>query len=238
MIYTIRLYAKNDLDLLALYKHPYFDFSNWLKFAVIAWARGEHLEIPTPAPPSVAVNLTNKPVLININITEKDVNERLKNIRFRYKNTFIKTVFRGFMSAPYTAPFEDIELYVLNNDSTSLEKKERKHNNDKEYLNKINEAINKYRSIGINDISPAEITKATGIEEITVNSIISKYGILLNYKANEPEQVSELKEVTVNKTELSGATGTTLNDSSSPYSEETDADSDNFDLFGAVNKMM
>lgn len=240
MIYAIRLYAKNDLDLLALYKHPYFDINNWLKFAIIAWARGEELEIPTPAPPTVAVNLPNKPVLININITEKDVNEKLKNIRFRYKNSFIKTVFRGFMSAPYTAPFENNELYILSNNSVPSEKKKKKKNDDEKYLNQINEAINKYRSIGINDISPAEITKATGIEEITVNSIITKYGIVLDFKADEPKQadepISELKEVTVNKSEQSE----TIEVNPSSDSDETDNNfgSDDFDLFGAVDKMM
>lgn len=110
---TIHLNWQYDLDLIALKKHPDFEFGKWAKKAVIAWARqDEDFFIPLPERPiSFSTELTNTTAHFRLSSTEEDVLKVVLGIRYGFRGSLVKNIIRHYLPTPYIAPYYNTETY-------------------------------------------------------------------------------------------------------------------------------
>lgn len=95
----IRLYKRHDMDLLALYKNPEFNFQYVVHEALKAYVRGKPYFIYVPRCDKDLANYEFKSIYqfsIDLNPeTEADVIEWIENAQNSYQNALIKSVLRG-----------------------------------------------------------------------------------------------------------------------------------------------
>lgn len=101
------MYWQHDLDLIALYMHPDFSMSKWMKKAVVAFARGDKkFSIPVPPPPAMPLVITNCCVHFYLNdVKDADVIAAIRDIRSGFRNSAIRVIFRHYMQRVNLEPY-------------------------------------------------------------------------------------------------------------------------------------
>lgn len=105
--YTVRLSWKTDLDLIAMYMHPDFNFSKFLRMAVTAYARGDDSFYIIPPERKCEIGAL-KNVAVHFRLseeTEADVIDFLSKIREGQGCAAMKIIFRSYMKYPYLDPY-------------------------------------------------------------------------------------------------------------------------------------
>lgn len=98
---TIRLYKRQDLDLMALYICKEFNLTKAIKNSLNFYVNKENKVIETPA-----INIPShlpKTIQFHIVFSEKenkDVFNLLKNVQFGYRNNFLKNLVRFYLVGP------------------------------------------------------------------------------------------------------------------------------------------
>lgn len=113
--FTIRLYWQYDLDLIALAKHPDFQFSKWIKEAIVAWAKGDadfYIPLPERKFP-FSTELTNTTLHCNFSDNDIEAIQCLNNIRTGFRNSAVKLIFRMYLREPYMAPYFNDETFKV-----------------------------------------------------------------------------------------------------------------------------
>ena len=111
---TVRLYWQHDLDLVALSIHPEFDIGKWIKRAVIAWAREDKsFYIPSPLfPQPYSAKIESTTIHFKLSPEkEADVISCIHGIRTGFRNSAMKLIFRTYLRSPYMAPYYDSETF-------------------------------------------------------------------------------------------------------------------------------
>ena len=105
--YTVRLNWKTDLDLIAMFKHPDFNFAKFMRMAIVAFVRGDDDFYIIPPERKCDVGyLDNVEVHFRLNYeTESDVIAFLTTVKKGQGCTFFKLVFRSYLKSFYFAPF-------------------------------------------------------------------------------------------------------------------------------------
>lgn len=108
----LRLYRQHDLDLIGLFINPEFNFAKEAKKALAAYVRGKPYVVSSPDPvlPKKKVSY-----LIQTNIildeSETDVIQWLLSMKSGYRNSLVKNILRGYMSAPNVFLYsEDVDI--------------------------------------------------------------------------------------------------------------------------------
>lgn len=216
----VRLYARHDLDLIALKKNTYFDFNKCLKLAVIAWARGDKYTIPSPTTKINDEELKDiKPIGLHFSLgkSEEDVIEALKHIKYGYRNSFLKNLFRYYMSEPI------LNIYL---DSTNNVCQNQMKNTPTEDINKGNYEV--YEKVANN-----EQKVSNDINDNT--DYLPKENIKPLEKADNDTESVEIVKTEEPHNPLENIMNTTNN---SENNEKKNDDNADFDLFGALGSMM
>lgn len=99
---TFRLHRQHDLDLIALYRSKGFNFARELKKALIAYANGYEYVAPSFeddfSKGYVATSVTFHISLSESNPEQKKALDLLEDVRYGYRNSFVKAVFRSYLS--------------------------------------------------------------------------------------------------------------------------------------------
>lgn len=105
--YTVRLNWKTDLDLIAMFKHPDFNFAKFMRMAIVAFVRGDNDFYIIPPERKCNVGyLDSVEVHFRLNYeTESDVIAFLTTVKKGQGCTFFKLVFRSYLKSFYFAPF-------------------------------------------------------------------------------------------------------------------------------------
>lgn len=112
--YTVRLNWKTDLDLIAMYMHPDFNFSKFMKMAVTAYARGDDSFYIIPPERKCEIGAL-KNVAVHFRLseeTEADVIDFLARIREGHGCSAMKIIFRTYMKYPYLEPYFSCQYEV------------------------------------------------------------------------------------------------------------------------------
>lgn len=110
MMVTLRLYRQHDLDLITLYRHPSFSLANAMKKALFAYVRKEPLIIKQPTPYEVSNDKISKTIQMHISLDaemDKDIIQWLKQTKEGYRNSVLKNIIRGYLSAPCIYTYQD-----------------------------------------------------------------------------------------------------------------------------------
>ena len=119
---TLRLYRQHDLDLVALYRHKGFYFSKAVKQMIVAYANGSEYTPPEIDPGDISSGLVATSVTYHITLDENDPQEAaaidlLKDIKYGYRNSFIKALVRTYMGVlPLHAYSQSNSMSVSKND--------------------------------------------------------------------------------------------------------------------------
>lgn len=230
----VRLYTRHDLDLIALKKNTYFDFNKCLKMAVIAWARGESYSIPSPPSLSKKDFFDDiKPVALHFNLgrDEEDVIEKLKLVRYGFRNSFLKNLFRYYMSAP------ELSIYFDNNQQIMIKPAEKNTANVTPPENPIIEEYNNH-GVTLTDNAKEDIQNMPHGESLNEQQL----------KVIQEDVKKELNEKTnetiVDKTQTNNVQDNTTTTQVMPTDNSVSVNDDNndfdggFDLFGQLDSMM
>lgn len=214
----VRLYTRHDLDLIALKKNKYFDFNKCLKLAVIAWARGDNYSIPSPPTSTENVFFELKPVALHFTLgkNEEDVIEKLKNIKYGYRNSFLKNLFRYYMCSPELSIYYDNTGFIPSPTNKKAENTESQivsapiiDNIENGTISEMNNTTIQENSVLDSENIPSEIHNEQNIDEKSQENELSEENIFTSQGFN--------------------------NDSNN----DSDGDSnDSFDLFGALDSLM
>lgn len=107
MIIKMRIYRRHDLDLIGLFANDNFKFEEEVANSLRAYVRKENKRITTPIAHSFS-KCVNPKSQVNIILDEqkdKDVIEFLFSVPSGNRNSFIKSVFRNYIDAPYFEAF-------------------------------------------------------------------------------------------------------------------------------------
>lgn len=107
MIIKMRIYRRHDLDLIGLFANDNFKFEDEVANSLRAYVRKEKIKIPIPVTDSFS-KCVNPKSQVNIFLDEnrdKDVIDFLFSVPSGNRNSFMKAVFRNYISAPYFAAF-------------------------------------------------------------------------------------------------------------------------------------
>lgn len=105
---TVRLSWRHDLDLIALAKHPDFEFAKYMKMSLIAFARGDKGFFISPPERQVQYQEQLDNTTIHFRLSsdkEADVIEMIHNMREGYRNSAMKNIFRSFLKYVYMNPY-------------------------------------------------------------------------------------------------------------------------------------
>ena len=103
----MRIYRRHDLDLIGLFANDNFKFEEEVANSLRAYVRKEKIKIATPATHSFS-KCVNPKSQVNIILDEnqdKDVIDFLFSVPSGNRNSFIKSVFRNYIDAPYFEAF-------------------------------------------------------------------------------------------------------------------------------------
>lgn len=134
---TFRLHRQHDLDLIALYRSKGFNFARELKKALIAYANGYEYVAPSFeddfSKGYVATSVTFHISLSESNPEQKKVLDLLEDVRYGYRNSFVKAVFRSYLSPlPLSAFSKENGLITRRGIPSSVIKEERKEESSNE----------------------------------------------------------------------------------------------------------
>lgn len=107
MIIKMRIYRRHDLDLVGLFANDNFKFEEEVANSLRAYVRKEKTKISVPSTHSFSKSVNPKSQ-VNIVLDEKadkDVIEFLFSVPSGNRNSFIKSVFRNYLDAPYFEAF-------------------------------------------------------------------------------------------------------------------------------------
>ena len=237
----VRLYWQHDLDLISLALHPDFQLGVWMKRAVTAYARGEHLEIPLPGPQPFPVDVENMATHFVLNPTkDQDVIAALNGFRTGYRNSVIKVIFRYYLNSPRLDPFYNDETYHV---KTRRKKRKSEH---------VGKATGQSRRLLSAPVQDSAVTENAPPERTTVRPS-GKKEILTPVENVSPESAKQEEKpvvsvpssdtpIPVPETEepLRVNTEKDVSDMPSKASADftdTDDDAEEFDLFGAISDM-
>lgn len=110
----VRFYWQHDLDLVALVKHPDFEMDVMMKEALSAYVRGnKDFSIPLPAPKPYRVELDSCYIHFTLNHQkDKDLIDFIKTIRYGFRNSALKMIFRNYMESYNMNVFFDDQNYL------------------------------------------------------------------------------------------------------------------------------
>ena len=110
----VRFYWQHDLDLVALVKHPDFEMDVMMKKALAAYVRGdEDFSIPLPTPKPYRVELDSCYIHFTLNHQkDKDLIDFIKTIRYGFRNSALKMIFRNYMESYNMDVFFDDQNYL------------------------------------------------------------------------------------------------------------------------------
>ncbi len=109
----VRFYWQHDLDLVALAKHPDFEMDVMMKKALRAYVRGESLTIPLPPKESYRVELDSCYIHFTLNHKkDADLIDFIKTIRYGFRNSALKMIFRNYLEAYNMDVFFDDQNYL------------------------------------------------------------------------------------------------------------------------------
>ena len=103
MYYTIRLYSPHDIDLIELlYRNDYnlpYDFSR----AVYSYVRGEDFKVIVPKSELNPSYVRHNPHILKFYVGDDDIDiqDFITNLRDRYRNALLKSIFRYMCDKPY-----------------------------------------------------------------------------------------------------------------------------------------
>ena len=129
MIVTIRLYKKQDFDLLALYYHPLFDLKKAIKHILLQYANGIYQPLVIPNDMHI-INKGEIPSLIQIQLCfdeKKDgskVIHLIKNVISGYRNNFIKNITRSYLSGFHSQLYMKDQEYAMSSLQTDFSQKQ------------------------------------------------------------------------------------------------------------------
>lgn len=120
----VRFYWQYNLDLVALAMHPDFDMSYWVKQAITAEARGiKDFSIPLPESQPYSIDLESNYIHFQLDPEEDDdVISYILGIRYGFRNSAIKIIFRKYLEEPFLDVFWNEETY-----RTKARGKDRRH---------------------------------------------------------------------------------------------------------------
>lgn len=109
----VRFYWQHDLDLVALAKHPKFEMDVMMKKALTAYVRGESLSIPLPPREPYRVELDSCYIHFTLNHKkDADLIEFIKTIRYGFRNSALKMIFRNYLESYNMDVFFDEQNYL------------------------------------------------------------------------------------------------------------------------------
>jgi len=137
---TVRLYARQDMDLIELYKHSDFSLPAAMKTAVCNFAKREARIIPSPPPEPLEHYRVPKSIQFHIIFTEKDGEETiafLKHVTKGMRNNCLKNLLRaslgGFCCQYYMKDFSYSQSFKDNVSSAKENKKIKKKKQSQNY---------------------------------------------------------------------------------------------------------
>ncbi len=103
----MRIYRRHDLDLIGLFANDNFKFEEEVANSLRAYVRKEETKIiiPTTHSFSKCVNPKSQVNIILDEKQDKDVIDFLFSVPSGNRNSFIKSVFRNYINAPYFEAF-------------------------------------------------------------------------------------------------------------------------------------
>lgn len=142
--YTIRLNWKMDLDLIAIFKHPDFNFAKFLRMSIVAFVRGDDSFYIIPPERKCEVGkLDNVEVHFRLNYeTESDVIAFINKVKAGQRCVFIKHVFRFYLRGFYYYPFLS-EMYAQPSNSSYMRKPQNSMNHVQQVSDNIDSVIRK-----------------------------------------------------------------------------------------------
>ena len=227
--YTVRLNWKTDLDLIAMFKHPDFNFAKFMRMAIVAFVRGDNDFYIIPPERKCNVGyLDSVEVHFRLNYeTESDVITFLTTVKKGQGCTFFKLVFRSYLKSFYFAPFLSDQYAAPTH---GFYKKTSKRNvlpdrlqtiiDQKDYTNTQNTYEN-------NVLEPVQV-------DAEITDKIDKNDIKLSVPKADSSVISAVQEPIVPiHSESSEQSPDTIksNEDDSEYNEESSA---LFDMFGSM----
>lgn len=249
---TIRLYSKLDPDLICLNSIPQYYFNNFMKLAIIAWARGDRdFTIPSPViKENISIDIAPAVIHIRFGKKEQDVIDKINEIPLGYKGVLFKNVFRHYMDTPFYEYFFPNDYISFNYSSKTTRKKnttpkkevvatEELKSNKKEDIN-IKENVSKVTEHISNDN-----TDNTNIQNGQAEHNIIEETRSENIKDMVEKEISEQEKSTQQPYESTAPVQTNetiISDDTSNNIEDTpnsdDDNNDDFDFFSAIEKLM
>ncbi len=111
----VRFNWQHDLDLAALNQHPDYRMGQMMKAAVKAAARGDQ-EFTIPIPDSFPHPVRIEDGYCHFRLStdkDADVIDYLKNIRYGFRNSALKQIFRLYMERALTEVFYDTDTFIV-----------------------------------------------------------------------------------------------------------------------------
>lgn len=103
MKFTLRLYRRHDMDLIALYKHDTFGFQKALKASLRAYIKGEPYLLQMPPLKDYSdydFRYCYRTIISLNDVYDKDIIDWLKKAKPSEKTALIKTTLRGSLVGP------------------------------------------------------------------------------------------------------------------------------------------
>lgn len=99
---TVRLHRQHDLDLIHLYRVPGFPFQKKMKEALLSFCNGKAVQIDVP-PEEPKRGYVPSCVRIHFSLNAKNPEEKealsvLNEVKYGYRNSFLKAIFRSCLS--------------------------------------------------------------------------------------------------------------------------------------------
>lgn len=106
---TVRLNSPYDIDLISLLYRDDYDLKKAMRNALYAYVRGEEKQIPVPDSFVEVDYLHRNPHLLDITIydQDRDVIGFYESIRYSYRNSFLKHIFRHMAKRIYIVPEDE-----------------------------------------------------------------------------------------------------------------------------------
>lgn len=166
---TIRIHRQHDMDLMSIYRNKSYHIAKEIKKALIAYANDA-----VYVPPEVDINneidgYVPTSAIVHITLSEKKDDERkalelLSHIKYGYRCSFIKAVFRSFLPYLPLLAYSDDSGFVMAKRKAPIRVAMDSFNdvNTKEALKPLNEAI-----------VPKQIPKPESIIETNDTKVVS-----------------------------------------------------------------
>lgn len=239
MMVTLRLYRQHDLDLITLYRHPSFSLANAIKRSLFAYVRKEQLTIKQPEPYQISNDKISKTVQMHIYLDteiDKDIITWLKKTKEGYRNSVLKNIIRGYLSAPCIYSYQDSDTAI----DDAIENKNLSDINIKnisEIKGKGASSRKKSNKKDTRKVEDSQLAKEI-LNRKTVKSEKTDVIFIERIDDDEKEKIDILKQNKQPAIDINPSTTTQKEMSNEIISDDNDNDDDMFSMFDSLMQSM